>query len=444
MKKYIGFFLAVVLLLTTAGFSRAGSMPEGITSAEKAEAFVRILLGDDPETLDGTVPLTAQMQAAIDMNGGWKSMADALSAALGSAEQIGPARAGTVQGYRAYFVPCVCTGMSVDIILVLEQDALAGISTGPYTGQTGSDADGQAGPDIPESALGGSLPGTLTVPEGDGPFPVVILVHGSGPNDRDETIGNQKPFRDLAEGLPENGIAVYRYDKRTYVYPQEAAADRNMTLMEETVLDAAAAVQLMGMQDRIDPERIWVLGHSLGGTAVPAIAETLSNSPVHAAGYILMAPSARPLQDLMREQYTYLYSLNPGITPEQQAGKDAIFAELDRFGSLDTMSDGELLMGAYVPYWRWLAGYDMIASAKKISEPCLVLQGEEDYQVTMNDFLQLKNALGGQPNWRFVSCPGLTHAFTPGLKSEGSAVYARTDKMDVQVILEIASQIAGR
>ena len=66
-----------------------------------------------------------------------------------------------------------------------------------------------------------ALPGTLTIPRGAGPFPGVVLVHGSGPNDRDETIGPNKPFRDLAQGLASKGIAVLRYEKRTKFYAEE-------------------------------------------------------------------------------------------------------------------------------------------------------------------------------------------------------------------------------
>ena len=77
---------------------------------------------------------------------------------------------------------------------------------------------------------GKELPGTLILPDGEGPFPVVVFVHGSGPSDRDETINGNKPFKDLAEGLAEKGIASYRYDKRTYVYQKEAAMDIGLTV----------------------------------------------------------------------------------------------------------------------------------------------------------------------------------------------------------------------
>src|SRR5437868_1779970 len=83
------------------------------------------------------------------------------------------------------------------------------------------------------------LPGTLTVPNGSGPFPAIVLVHGSGPNDRDETVGAIKVFKDLAEGLASRGIAVLRYEKRTKQYAGRMAGLPKMTVAEETVDDAA-------------------------------------------------------------------------------------------------------------------------------------------------------------------------------------------------------------
>ena len=116
------------------------------------------------------------------------------------------------------------------------------------------------------------LPGTLSLPVGDGPFPAVVLVHGSGPNDRDETIGPNKPFRDLAWGLASQGIAVLRYDKRTKVYGEKMShMVDTITVQTEVIDDALAAVALLRDTTQIDPHRICVLGHSLGGYVLPRI-----------------------------------------------------------------------------------------------------------------------------------------------------------------------------
>jgi len=115
------------------------------------------------------------------------------------------------------------------------------------------------------------LGGTLLVPAGKPPFPGVVLVHGPGPNDRDESIYSNQVFRDLAEGLASRGIAVLRYDKRTKVYG-ERMSEIDFTLQQETVEDAVRAAALMRQQPEIDPDSIFVLGHSLGGYASPRIA----------------------------------------------------------------------------------------------------------------------------------------------------------------------------
>src|SRR5262249_57372826 len=120
---------------------------------------------------------------------------------------------------------------------------------------------------------------------GAGPFPGVGLAHGSGPNDRDETIAQNKPFKDLALGLASRGIAVLRYDKRTKVYPAKMAGLAGLTVKDEVVDDAIAAASMLRSQPRIDPARVFVLGHSLGGMLVPRIAA----ADAKLAGVIVMA-----------------------------------------------------------------------------------------------------------------------------------------------------------
>ncbi len=416
-----------------------------IETAADADEWISVFLGEHPEDLEGAYEMSPQMNSAVAQLGGLKAMAASL-AQLGTLEKLSPAYEGTIQGYKAFHVPCKFSNMPVDIVLVVDKGAIAGLNTGPYTG--GKEDDNEA-PEgliardlaLPVPELGGELGGTLTLPEGEGPFPAVVLIHGSGPNDRDETIMNQKPFKDLAEGLAKLGVAVYRFDKRTYVYGAAMPQDRSMTLEDESIKDAVAAVQLLAKQEGIDPSRIFVLGHSLGGNAVPAIAEALENAPVKAAGFIMMAASPRPLEVLVREQYEFIYSLLPNVTAEQQAEKDKVFADLDKLKDIDDLPDDETVMGAYVPYWRWLAEYDITAAAKAIKKPCLLLQGEEDYQVTMTDFDMWKEALGDKANWTLISYPGLTHAFTAGKKTDGSSVYMKNEKVNGEVIEDIADFI---
>ena len=445
MKTRVSLIITAMLLLTLSVAAVAAQTARKMETAADADEWIGIFLGEEPQALEGKWEMTAQMEAAVSMLGGIKGMAGSLSG-LGDVVEISPAYEGELAGYRVFYVPCVFSSMSVNLVLTVQDGAIAGLTTGVYSKgreeAPASDDFDSIDLALPVPSLDGELPGTLTIPKGDGPFPAVVLVHGSGSSDRDETVANLKPFRDLAEGLAEKGIAVYRFDKRSYVYGPQLMADRELTLEDESIEDAVNAVQLLAGQERIDPERIFVLGHSLGGNAVPAISRELEQTPVKACGFILMAASPRPLDELMREQYDFLYSLMPEVTDELQAEKDETFAELDRLKNLDELTGEDTVLGVYASYWKWLAAYDVLGEAEKITRPCLLLQGEEDYQVTMEDFAMWEDALGDRDNWQMISYPGLTHTFTPGQKTEGSAVYSRAAKVDEQVIEDIAAFIA--
>ena len=440
MTKILAAMLAVIMTLAACGFAAAEQGTRKIETVADAEEWAAVFLGEHPEELEDVWAMTPQMEAAMTQLGGIAAMAKQM-AALGTLTGPVSVREGQVQGYRAFFIPCAFSVMPVDLILVIQDGAIAGLSTGAYSGgqeEKESGALERRDLALPVPSLG-ELPGVLTVPEGEGPFPVVILLQGSGSSDKDETIGNLKPFRDIAEGLAQQGVAVYRFDKRSYVYGLELAMNKQITLKDEYLEDAVNAVQLMAAQDKIDPDRIFVLGHSLGGNAVPAVARELAQAPVKARGFIMMAASPRPLDVLMREQYDFLYSLMPEVTEEQQEEKDAIFAELDRLQDLDALTEEDTVAGVYSSYWKWLAAYDILQAADEITEPVLLLQGEEDYQVTMEDFGIWKEAIGGKENWKLASYPGLTHLFMPGQKSEGSAAYTRQANVDAQVIGDIAA-----
>ena len=441
IRKTLAAVLAVIML-ASCGFAAGENGPRRMETAADADEWIAVFLGEHPEELDGAWLMSAEMDAALVRMGGIGGMAKSL-ASLGTIEKIGSAFESEVQGYQTFNIPCVFSAMSLNLILVVQDGAIAGLSTGTYNEgpekETSSDVYDAVKLALPVPSLNGELPGILTVPKGDGPFPVVILLQGSGSSDKDESVGSLKPFRDIAEGLAEQGVAVYRFDKRTYVYGMKMALDKQITLEGEYIEDAVNAVQLLAEQEKIDPARIWVLGHSLGGNAIPAVAGALEDAPVKACGFIMMAASPRPLDVLIREQYEFLYSLMPEITDEQQAEKDRMFAELDKLRDIDSLSEDDTVDGTYSAYWKWLAAYDITGEAEKITRPVLLLQGEEDYQVTMTDFSLWQEALRGKDNWRFISYPGLTHTFVPGQKTEGAAVYTRGGKVDPDVIRDIAS-----
>jgi dienelactone hydrolase len=261
------------------------------------------------------------------------------------------------------------------------------------------------------------LPGTLTLPKGAGPFPGLVLVHGSGPNDRNESIGPNRPFQDLAWGLASRGIAVLRYDKRTKVYAERYKSDpallASLTVKEETIDDALAAARLLLANPKIDRRRVFILGHSLGGMLIPRIA--LAARPLDLAGFIIMAGLTRPLDETIVQQMTYL--LNLGGPSEESRKKleeyKALMAKVKALKESDRGSK-EIILGGAPAYWLDMRGYDPPDVAKEVKKPMLILQGGRDYQVTTEDFENWKKALSGRPDVTFKFYPKANHLFFEG------------------------------
>jgi uncharacterized protein len=294
-----------------------------------------------------------------------------------------------------------------------------------------------------ELSIGGDewkLGGTLLLPTGAPPFPAIVLVHGPGPNDRDETIFSTQVFRDLAEGLASRGIAVLRYDKRTKVYG-EKMSDMDFTLEEETVDDAARAIALLRGQPEIDSARIYVLGHSLGGYAIPRIVErdrTANKGKL--AGLIFLAANARPIEDVALAQNDYVAHLNGNVSENDQRRLDSLKAEVDKVKRLQPGgSNPPVVLGLPVSYLLDLKGYDATAEAAKLTVRMLFLQGERDFQVTTLDFGMWKSALGKREDVTFRSYAKLNHLFIAGEIKSSPAEYRIPGNVDAQVVADIAS-----
>jgi len=343
--------------------------------------------------------------------------------------------------YTIIVTPTVFENGEYDLNLVFNsENEIAGISISEFTGQLDNEgvAADQSYIEIEKDLIGNgdALPGVLTLPSSKGEYPCVILVHGSGASDKDETILLNKPFRDLAHGLAELGIASYRYDKRSYVYPEYFTENMNYTLIDETVNDVNSAYNMLTNVQQVKQSEIFILGHSLGGYAIPLI-----HQAVDAQGYIIMAGNVRSLDELIAEQVDYLTQLDGSVSDDEQAYINKLRAQLELLEQINILNDHETILGAPTSYWKFLDSYDPLQEADKINKQVLVLQGERDYQVTMKDFNLWKDTFKSNVNWTFNSYTKLNHLMMPGEGQPSNMEYNIANKVSEEVIKDIATWI---
>jgi uncharacterized protein len=376
---------------------------------------------------------------------------EAAPARLGAFKRQTAARTEKLEPYDAVLVTCEFEKITLDARIVFDKEGrIAGFQLVPSLPPAEYAPPAYADPslfderDVTVGVPQWPLPGTLSLPKGAGPFPAVVLVHGSGPNDRDETIGPNKPFKDIAWGLASKGIAVLRYEKRTRVHGPKLVMDPvlgpALTVKEETIEDALSAVSFLKGTNRIDQRRIFILGHSLGGMLVPRIG--MAGGDLGIAGFVVLAGLTRPLEDTIVRQMTYLYGLDGSLSADDKSKLEELKTQAARikgFRETDAVS-GERVLNAPVRYWLDLRGYDPTEVALTLNKPMLILQGARDYQVTTEDFENWKRALGAKPGTAFRLYPKLNHLFFEGRGLPTPDEYTR---IHGSVALEVVEDIAG-
>ncbi len=287
------------------------------------------------------------------------------------------------------------------------------------------------------------IPAVLALPKDrKGSVPIVVLVHGSGPHDADESIGPNKPFRDLAYGLAAAGVATLRYDKRTHFAPDTFRAHPDLD--HEVTLDAVAALAFAATQPEVDAKRVFLLGHSLGGTMAPVIAaDRLQQAPGSVRGLIFLAGGALGIEETLERQL---------IFQAKREGADA--GQIDAIrkqwqGIFQTVNDpttppdqmvGSPPLRLPESYWRSWVVQDPVGELAKLGLPALVLRGTKDIQVSEEDFQALKRA-NAVPGSVSREIDGLNHLMMPVAGDSTGQEYFQPAHLAPEVVQIIAEWV---
>ena len=398
MKRAICLLLSLMMLCLSLP-----ALGEGAEATVAAQVISSLMQPEETGALHAR--MTADMQSALPveaLSGLWAQLEAAGGEYLGLADDAAVAEQ---QGYQVYTQTVLMSRINLTCTVVLDGDGLiAGMNFAPASNVPVQSAE--TGESVMIGEAPWQLPGTLILPEdAAGPVPAVVLVHGSGPNDRDESVGAVKPFRDMAQALTQRGIAVLRYDKRTYVYGKEIASSEDFvsfTVEEETIQDAIAAGNLLRQDSRIDPQHIYLLGHSLGGMLAPRI---VSESDGLFAGMILANGSNRSLLEILLRQLT---DAAEAVPEAQQESYRAMLAQAASTAeALPAMTAGEaqsaVIWGQSAYYFWEMAQHPAPADyLMSLAIPTMLINGQRDFQVNVQE---------GRESWAAaldMSAPWLT------------------------------------
>jgi pimeloyl-ACP methyl ester carboxylesterase len=406
------------------------STPTTVSDAaqrEKAIEFVQTLAAGEYETAFGMLSENIRFQySAARLETDWTET----TADYGRFEGISGTTREPTGGYDVLVVQAQFEAGVLGVQLAFEQASIEGLQfvplQGAYSPPTYADESAFEERELALDSPACDLGATLTVPT-DGADAGVVLVHGSGPNDRDETIGPNKPLKDLAWGLATEGVAVLRYDKRTYAC-DVATGDLGF--------DALVADDALTALDRLraetDVSSSAVVGHSLGGYAAPYIAERDGD----AAAFLLAAPS-RPLYELVPDQLRYLANLDDTVTDAERSRIEDAEATAERLANGNYESGG---FAWSADFWRAVAEYDPVATATELDREVYALQGGRDYQVSpTEDFPAWQDALGEENTALYDD---LNHLFVAGEGDPNPNEYFRGGNVAEAVVTDLAGWLA--
>ena len=291
------------------------------------------------------------------------------------------------------------------------------------------------------------LKGLLTLPANTAfPVPAVVFVHGSGSSNMDEKVGKLTPFKDLAEGLARHGIASIRYDKRSFAHGFKMLRDKStpITVKEETIDDAILATEILRQDKRIDPDKIFIVGHSMGAMLAPRIDGEGGNY----RGLILMAGTPRKLEEIMLEQSEEVISTLNGLLQKLVRKQTQKLRNI--FEGLYDLSDEEAKRkkvggGTTLYYFKEMGEHAVSDYLLPLQKPVLLMQGEKDFQVKADkDYAAYQALLKDKPNVTFRLYENLNHAFVPsvyGTIAQAKKEYNIEQHISEAVISDIANWI---
>jgi pimeloyl-ACP methyl ester carboxylesterase len=413
MREWMHLTAISISLVASATATAETTSDAGALNAAKAEAVTRAFIAklSDGKATEAVAAFDEPMRRALPpdkLAGLWRS----LEKDLGPFQSLDKVDQKLVEELWTCFATIrFAHGRTMFRIIVNQRGQIDGFWNYPTEPLTAWEPPSYVSPESfsDRPIIVGNNPGMrghLIVPKGKGPVPVAILVHGSGPGDEDETIGPNKPFKDLALGLGSKGIAVLRFDKRTHVPPPPSP----VTVQTEYFPTFADAMALARRTNEVDPHRIVLVGHSLGAQVAPWLAK--DNSGL--AGIVLLAPpvrSALAAAIAQLEDAARIYSDNKEVSSwladqisELKRGKKRV--------DDGTLGADEVVFHAPGTYWASLRGYDPVATAAALTLPILIAQGERDANVSPTfDYPRWKDGLAKKTNVTFKLYPNLNHLF---------------------------------
>ena len=289
------------------------------------------------------------------------------------------------------------------------------------------------------------LKGILTLPENlEKPVPAVVFVHGSGSSNMDEKVMKLTPFKDLAKGLAEHGIASVRYDKRSFAHGRKMLKKGDLTVKEEVIEDAVLASNLLKNDSRIDSEKVFIIGHSMGAMLAPRIDAEGGNFK----GLVLLAGTLDTLEGVLFRQLDEMKNGKSKIMSWVASAQEKKFKK--SFENLYELSDEEAKKipyagGVNLYYFKEMGGHRAADYLEKTEKPVLIMQGTKDLQVNVErDFGGYKRAFGERDNFSFRLYEGLNHCFVPALYddiSKATKEFSKERHIGENVISDIAGWI---